>query len=74
MTTQVLTGLLLLVLPVAYNGLYTLVARGFDYPDILRRPTGSEPRGWKLAGTILPLAYIGWSAWLLVLGIAFLIS
>jgi hypothetical protein len=39
MTTQVLTGLLLLVLPVAYNLLYTLLARGFDYPDILRQPT-----------------------------------
>ena len=39
MTTQVLTGLLLVVLPVAYNGLYTLLARSFDYPDILRRPT-----------------------------------
>jgi hypothetical protein len=40
LTTQVLTGLLLLVLPVAYNGLYTLLARSFDYPDILRQPTG----------------------------------
>ena len=39
MTTQVLTGLLLLVLPVAYNLLYTLHARSFDYPDILRQPT-----------------------------------
>ena len=39
MTTQVLTGLLLLVLPVAYNLLYTLLARSFDYPDILRQPT-----------------------------------
>jgi len=24
-------------------------------------------RGWKLAGTLVPLAYIGWSVWLLVL-------
>jgi hypothetical protein len=28
MTTQVLTGLLLLLLPVAYNLLYTMLARG----------------------------------------------
>jgi hypothetical protein len=39
LTTQVLTGLLLLVLPVAYNGLFTLLARSFGYPDILRQPT-----------------------------------
>jgi hypothetical protein len=39
MTTQVLTGLLLLVLPVAYNLLFTLLARAFDYPAILRQPT-----------------------------------
>jgi hypothetical protein len=33
-----------------------------------------EPSGWKLAGTVVPLAYIGWSLWLLGLGIALLIS
>jgi hypothetical protein len=27
-----------------------------------------EPRGWKLAGTLVPLAYIGWSVRLLALG------
>src|SRR5919201_6049030 len=35
---------------------------------------GFEPRGWKLAGTLVPLAYLGWSVWLLALGIAFLIT
>lgn len=39
MTTETVTGVLLIALPVAYNGLYTLLARSFDYPDILRRPT-----------------------------------
>ena len=33
-----------------------------------------EPRGWKLAGTLVPFAYIGWSVWLLVLGIGLLIT
>jgi hypothetical protein len=33
-----------------------------------------EPRGWKLAGTLVPLAYIGWSVWLLALGIGLLIT
>ena len=39
MTTEVATGVLLIVLPIAYNVLFTLLARSFDYPDILRRPT-----------------------------------
>jgi Domain of unknown function (DUF4386) len=158
MTTQVVAGLLLMLLPVAYNLFFTLLARGFDYPDILRRPTGEvlerfaaggsrlvliwwgfamcavlfapavvlvsatlgdasptvlalarvaliqsellhplfgvvglvlaplfvlgslefvgpfEPRGWKLAGTLVPVAYIGWSVWLLALGIGLLLT
>jgi len=31
-----------------------------------------EPRGWKLAGALVPLAYLGWSVWLLALGIGLL--
>ncbi|HEX5013838.1 MAG TPA: DUF4386 family protein [Candidatus Limnocylindrales bacterium] len=30
----------------------------------------NEPQGWKLAGAIVPIAYIAWSIWLIVLGIA----
>jgi hypothetical protein len=30
----------------------------------------NEPEGWKLAGTIVPVAYVAWSAWLVALGIA----
>jgi hypothetical protein len=33
-----------------------------------------EVRGWKLAGTLVPVAYIGWSVWLLALGIGLLIA
>ena len=33
-----------------------------------------EPSGWRLAGTVVPLAYIGWSVWLLALGIGLLIT
>ena len=33
-----------------------------------------EPRGWKLAGTLVPFAYIGWSIWLLALGIGLLVT
>jgi len=33
-----------------------------------------EPGGWKLAGTLVPLAYVGWSLWLLALGIGLLVT
>jgi hypothetical protein len=31
-------------------------------------------RGWKLAGALVPPAYIGWSVWLLALGIGLLVT
>jgi hypothetical protein len=61
LTTQVLTGLLLVALPVAYNGLYTLLARGFDYPDILRRPTGQVLDRFSAGGSRLVLLWWGFA-------------
>jgi hypothetical protein len=34
----------------------------------------NEERGWPLAGTIVPIAYIAWSLWLIALGVAFLLT
>jgi hypothetical protein len=34
----------------------------------------NEERGWPLAGTIVPIAYIAWSIWLVGLGIALLLG
>ncbi len=34
----------------------------------------NEPAGWELAGTIVPIAYIAWSIWLIVLGVVLLIA
>jgi Domain of unknown function (DUF4386) len=34
----------------------------------------NEPDGWALAGTIVPIAYIAWSIWLVVLGVVLLIA
>ena len=31
-----------------------------------------EPRGWKLAETLTPIAYIVWSLWLIAVGAALL--
>jgi hypothetical protein len=33
-----------------------------------------EPSGLKLAGTLVPFAYIGWSVWLLALGISLMLT
>ena len=33
----------------------------------------NEERGWPLAGTIVPIAYIAWSIWLIALGVALLL-
>ena len=30
----------------------------------------NERDGWKLAGIIVPIAYIAWSIWLIALGVA----
>jgi Domain of unknown function (DUF4386) len=61
MVTQVPTGLLLLVLPVAYNLLFTLLARGFDYPDILRRPTRKVLERFAAGGSRLVLLWWGFA-------------
>ena len=33
----------------------------------------NEKEGWRLAGTIVPIAYIAWSLWLVVLGVFLLL-
>jgi hypothetical protein len=61
MMTQVLTGLLLLVLPVAYNLFFTLLARSFDYPDILRQPTDQVLERFTAGGSRLVLIWWGFA-------------
>jgi len=61
LTTQVLTGLLLLLLSLAYNGLYTLPARTFDYPDILRQPTRQVLERFAAGGSRLVLTWWGFA-------------
>jgi hypothetical protein len=34
----------------------------------------NEEHGWPLAGTIVPIAYIAWSIWLIALGVALLVT
>jgi hypothetical protein len=34
----------------------------------------NEERGWPLAGTIVPIAYIAWSVWLIALGVGLVLA
>jgi hypothetical protein len=61
MTTRTFTGVLLIALPVAYNVLYTMLARSFDYPDILRRPTGEVLDRFAGGGSRLILTWWGFA-------------
>jgi hypothetical protein len=53
----VITGVLLIVLPLAYNGLYAVLARSFEYPDILRSPTSVVLERFQAGGTTLLLTW-----------------
>jgi len=52
-------GVFLLVLPIAFNAFFTLLARGFDYPDILRSPTEEILRRFLAGGDRLKLLWFG---------------
>lgn len=39
MTASLAASILLIALPIAFNAAFAALARMFDYPDILRRPT-----------------------------------
>lgn len=55
MTTRTAAAALLIALPVAYNVLYASLARSFDYPDILRRPTAEVLDRFQTGGSRLLL-------------------
>jgi hypothetical protein len=46
-----LAGLLLVAVPLAFNAAFALLAARFDYPDILRRPTGEVLARFRAGGT-----------------------
>jgi Domain of unknown function (DUF4386) len=60
-TTEAVTGVLLIALPAAYNVLYTLLARSFDYPNILRRPTAEVLERFAAGGSMLILTWWGFA-------------
>ena len=50
---RTLTGLLLILVPVAFNVTFFLLQRAFEYPDILRQPTETILRRFKQGGAPL---------------------
>jgi Domain of unknown function (DUF4386) len=59
MNTERAAGALLILLPLAFNGFLFLLRRRFDYPDILRRPTGDILRRFQAGGVGLKLLWYG---------------
>ena len=53
MSLSKLTGPLLILLPVAFNVVFFLLQRNFEYPDILRKPTDYILRRFNEGGTQL---------------------
>jgi Domain of unknown function (DUF4386) len=59
--TETAAGLLLIALPVAFNAAFALLGARFDYPDILRRPTGEVLVRFREGGTPLVLLWWGFA-------------
>jgi hypothetical protein len=61
MTSSVAASILLIALPIAFNGAFAALAKTFDYPDILRRPTGEILERFRDGGAGLVLLWWGFA-------------
>jgi len=59
--TDVAAGILLIALPVAFNAAFGALAATFDYPNVLRRPTGEILERFRRGGTRLVLLWWGFA-------------
>ena len=59
MNTERAAGALLIFLPLAFNAFFFLLARRFDYPDILRSPTEDILRRFQAGGVRLKVLWYG---------------
>jgi hypothetical protein len=59
MNVERTAGVLLVALPVAFNAFFFALARRFDYPDILRRPTAEILGRFEAGGVHLKLLWYG---------------
>ena len=53
MKPTTLTGLLFIIVPLAFNVTFFLLQRAFEYPDILRKPTDTILRRFREGGVYL---------------------
>jgi hypothetical protein len=58
-TVERAAGALLILLPLAFNAFFFLLARRFDYPDILRSPTKDILSRFQAGGVSLKLVWYG---------------
>jgi hypothetical protein len=54
-------GIALIAMPVAFNVSFALLGARFDYPDILRRPTGEVLARFRQGGTTLVMTWWGFA-------------
>ena len=88
MNAAIAAGVMLIILPLAFNAAFAALAAKFDYPDILRKPTqeilhrfrdggsGLVLLWWAFAMTavlLAPATYIVWSLWLVTVGVFLLL-
>jgi Domain of unknown function (DUF4386) len=57
MTSESVAAVLLIAVPVAFNVTFTLLARSFSYPDILRQPAGNILTRFSAGGTRLLIVW-----------------
>ncbi|HET8951038.1 MAG TPA: DUF4386 domain-containing protein [Solirubrobacteraceae bacterium] len=57
MSAATVAGLLLIAVPIALNVAFGMLAAGFDYPDVLRRPTAEVLEAFRAGGTRLVLTW-----------------
>ena len=57
MSAEVVVGVLLILLPIVFNGLFFDLARTFEYPDILRQDPGTILTRFHDGGTALLLRW-----------------
>jgi hypothetical protein len=57
MSAATIAGLLLIVVPLAFNAAFALLAARFDYPDVLRRPTHEVLAKFRAGGSALVLLW-----------------
>ena len=61
MTAELTVGVLLILLPIAFNALFFDLARTFEYPDILRQEPGAILTRFHDGGTALLLRWWGFA-------------